>query len=111
MTMMTTDRPNKRARLALALMAGATLAGCAAYEPCQTASCTADRAISAEVLRQFSYRDAFMPNTIRVQTYDGVVYLYGFVDTEYELALATDIARVPGVKEVRNELCEWPSRF
>lgn len=52
-----------------------------------------------------------MPNTIRVQTYDGVVYLYGFVDTEYELALATDIARVPGVKEVRNELCEWPSRF
>lgn len=98
-------------KMAFTLMLGIALTACEAYEPCQIASCTADRAISAEVARQFTLNDAFMPNTIRVQTYDGVVYLYGFVDTDYERALATDIAKVSGVKEVRNELSEWPSRY
>lgn len=78
--------------------------GCAAFEPCKTPACENDRRISAEVLWQLNTRASFQPNSIRVQTYDGEVYLYGMVDTDFERTLAADIARIPGVRDVHNEL-------
>ncbi len=90
--------------LALAVLVLMVQSGCSAFAPCQTAACENDRKLSAEVLWQLNHRASFDPNSIRVQTYDGVVYLYGLVDTDFERVLAADIAMVPGVREVRNEL-------
>ncbi len=94
--------------LAVTLAAGvAACSSISADDACRTATCQSDRQISAAVEARFAKRAEFLPNSIHVQTHDGVVYLYGFVDTRYEKAIATSIARVKGVKDVRNELAEY----
>lgn len=103
---MVTSRQMRRAALALTLVAA--LPACSAFEACQSQACLTDQKISSEVEKQFDKRAEFLPNTVHVQTHDGVVYLYGFVDTQYEKAIATSVAKVQGVKDVRNELRGWP---
>lgn len=100
--------PLRMPNILLALPVVGLLAGCSSLDACPSATCLNDQKISAEVEHQFDERAEFLPGTIRVQTYDGVVYLYGFVDTQYEKTLATSVAKVKGVKSVRNELREWP---
>lgn len=103
---MVTSRQMRRAALALTLVAA--LPACSTFEACQSQACLTDQKISSEVEKQFAKRAEFLPNTVHVQTHDGVVYLYGFVDTQYEKAIATSVAKVQGVKDVRNELRGWP---
>ncbi len=89
--------------------AGAGLAGCAAvatYEKCGRAGCRGDAAITAEVRRLYRQHPAIeAPNLIDVQTLDGVVYLYGTVDTDMQRELATSVAlEAGGVTRVVNAI-------
>ena len=52
-----------------------------------------------------NYPSLQAPNSVRVQTIDHVVYLYGQVDTELQRLMAQDVAQaVPGVRRVVNSI-------
>ena len=78
------------------LLLCAILAGCSAidvYRQCGYEGCPADRAITAEVVNQLKRHPALgPPNTVRVQTLGGVVYLTGQVATDYQRQLAESAA-------------------
>jgi osmotically-inducible protein OsmY len=82
------------------------LAGCAAYRKCGFEGCPGDAAITAQVQALFAKHPAIEPpNILRVQTFDGVVYLTGIVDTDYQKQLATAVAfEAPGVTKVVNSI-------
>jgi osmotically-inducible protein OsmY len=93
----------------LPLLFCAALAGCSAiqvYRKCGYEGCPADRAISAEVVRQLQrYPELGPPNSIRVQTLGGVVYLTGQVTTDYQIQVAESAAQqAPGTSRVVNTL-------
>ena len=90
----------------LALLLAAALPGCAAYEKCGFGGCPGDAEISAAVRAQFSqHPGAAPPGAVNVQTLDGVVYLYGVVDTDLMREQAGEIAlQAPHVKKVVNSL-------
>jgi len=90
-------------------LAGAALAGCAvvaSYEKCGRAGCPADAPITAEVRRLYRQHPSIeAPNLIDVQTLDGVVYLYGIVDTDMQRQLAESVAlEATGVRRVVNAI-------
>lgn len=82
------------------------LAGCTTFEKCGFQGCSADRNISAkvkDVLRQYPALEA--PNSVRVQTLNHVVYLYGQVNNEVERSTAQQAAlSVDGVDRVVNSI-------
>lgn len=87
----------------------AALAGCSAiqvYRQCGYEGCPADRAITAKVLAQLEMQPALgPPNSVRVQTLGGVVYLTGQVTTDYQSQLAESAARqAAGASRVVNTL-------
>src|SRR5271170_7216100 len=66
----------------LALLLAGMLSGCAAYEKCGFGGCAGDAEISAAVRVRFSQHPGATPaGAVSVQTLNGVVYLYGVVDT------------------------------
>lgn len=83
-----------------------TLAGCAAYQKCGIRGCTGDANITAAVNASIrNYPSLEAPNSVRVQTIDHVVYLYGQVDTDLQRQMAQDVAlAVPGVTRVVNSI-------
>ena len=86
---------------AAAVLLGA-LSACAEYRKCGFSGCAGDAKIAAEVrtlIRQYPALEA--PNSVRVQSMDHVVYLYGQVDTDLERSMAESVARaVPEVRAV-----------
>jgi hypothetical protein len=94
-------RSHNRLWVALIVLAG-TLPACATYRKCGFAGCPGDARITAGVqalIRQYPALEA--PNSVRVQTTDHVVYLYGQVNTELERATAEAVAfAVPDVTRV-----------
>jgi len=82
------------------------LSGCATYEKCGFQGCPADRKIDVavrNVIRKYPALQA--PNSVRVQTLDHVVYLYGQVNTELERSTAQQVAlSVGGVDRVVNSI-------
>jgi osmotically-inducible protein OsmY len=79
--------------LPLALVLTGALPGCAAYRHCGLRGCPGDANISAAVETQLARYPALQGiNSVRVQTLDRVVYLYGLVDTELERELAESVA-------------------
>jgi osmotically-inducible protein OsmY len=71
----------------------ACLPGCATYRDCGLRGCRGDAAITARVAAQLQHYPALQaPNSVRVQTLDHVVYLYGLVDTDLERELADSVA-------------------
>ena len=88
--------------LALGLLLPGVLSGCATYRKCGLAGCPGDAQITADIealVRQHPAIEA--PNTVRVNTIDHVVYLYGQVDTEQQRATAESLAhQVAGVRRV-----------
>jgi hyperosmotically inducible periplasmic protein len=90
---------------ALGALSGA-FAGCATYEKCGLHGCPGDAALTADVQSRFAQHPTIEPpNLLHVQTLDGVVYLTGIVDTDYQRKLATDVAQgTPGVKNVVNSI-------
>ena len=84
-----------------AVLTGA-LSACAEYRKCGFTGCAGDAKIAADVrtlIHQYPALEA--PNSVRVQSMDHVVYLYGQVDTELERSMAESVARaVPEVRRV-----------
>ncbi len=94
-------------RLILAWLAALPAVGCALFPAgrCASPDCAQDARIRAEVRKQIDSRSSLIMFNINVQTWRGVVYLEGVVDTELDRGRAEDIARaVPGVKDVYNGL-------
>jgi len=88
------------------LLLSGHLSGCSALEQCGWRGCAGDAAITAEVRGLFEQHPALEPpNQLRVQTLNGVVYLYGLVDTDLERQLAESVAQeAPGVVRVVNSI-------
>jgi osmotically-inducible protein OsmY len=92
--------------LGLGLMAAGVLPGCAVYRKCGFAGCLGDAGITSQVRARLVLHPVLEPpNLISVQTLDGVVYLYGLVDTVLERQLAAAVAlQTPGVARVVNSI-------
>jgi hyperosmotically inducible periplasmic protein len=92
--------------LALSVVAGGALAGCAVYEKCGVSGCPGDAEITAQVQALFAkHPELEPPNLLQVQTLNHVVYLTGVVDTDYEQQMAEIVARqAPGVTNVINSI-------
>src|SRR5271169_66428 len=92
--------------LTAALIAAFAMPGCAAFEKCGFQGCPGDAKIAADVNAAFTHHAELQPpNLIDVQTIDGVVYLYGMVDTDYQFQMAEFVAhQVPGVTKVVNSI-------
>ena len=91
---------------AFALVLAGALPGCAVYEKCGWSGCPGDAEISADVRTLLNqHPGAAAPGAVSVQTLDGVVYLYGVVDTDLMREQAEQIAlQAPHVKKVVNSL-------
>jgi osmotically-inducible protein OsmY len=75
------------------VLALSMLAGCATQPSCSKPECAKDATITADVQARFAdYPVLQPPNNVRVRTVDGVVYLSGVVDTEFERRLAESVA-------------------
>jgi osmotically-inducible protein OsmY len=92
--------------LSVGLTGAGVLQGCAAFEKCGFAGCLGDAGITSQVHARFVLHPVLEPpNLISVQTLDGVVYLYGLVDTVFERELAAEVAlQTPGVARVVNSI-------
>ena len=78
------------------------LAGCAA-ETCQDHACSPDEKLVEAVKTNINQHSALLSDHLRVQADHGVVYLYGLVSTNVELAEVEDVAKAtPGVTKVVN---------
>jgi osmotically-inducible protein OsmY len=96
-------------RFAVGLWLISTMSGltaCATYEKCGLEGCPEDRQITTEVESVIHRYPALQGvNTVRVQTLNHVVYLYGQVDTEVERWTAQQAAlSVTGVQRVVNSI-------
>ncbi len=100
------NRRNRSYALIAAVCAALAVSGCAAYSKCGFAGCPGDAEIAAGVSAAFAkHAELEPPNLIDVQSIDGVVYLYGLVDTDYQLQMAEFVAhQVPGVTKVVNSI-------
>jgi len=98
--------------LAAAIVLAAPLGGCAATK-CTTTSCEADGKITANVKALIAqHRDLGPPNTVHVDTRDGVVYLSGQVATDLQRRSAESVARqAAGVTTVINNIALTYSGF
>jgi|SRR5580658_1444469 osmotically-inducible protein OsmY len=87
--------------LVVGSIVGALFPICAAAKDCAN-PCTGDQAITSEVETSFQrYAELAIPNAIRVQTRNQVVYLYGHVSTGLQRDEAVALAqRTPNVKRV-----------
>jgi osmotically-inducible protein OsmY len=89
----------------LALSLAGALPACAVYKKCGFAGCPGDAQISADVYALFDQHQSLAPGAVSVQTLDGVVYLYGVVDTDLMRTEAQQIAmQAPHVKKVVNSI-------
>jgi osmotically-inducible protein OsmY len=99
-------RNRTRIRLLAILALSGMLGACAAFEKCGFRGCPGDAKIAADVSAAFAHHAELQPpNLIDVRTIDGVVYLYGLVDTDYQYQMAEAVAhQVPGVTKVVNSI-------
>jgi osmotically-inducible protein OsmY len=82
------------------------LNGCAVFPKCSPENCASDKQINAQVTQLFAeHAELGPPAALHIQTINGVVYLSGPVDTEFEMRHAEALARqIPNVKDVENNL-------
>jgi osmotically-inducible protein OsmY len=92
--------------VSLAFILAMALNGCAIFPKCSPENCASDKEINAQVTQLFSeHRELGAPADLHIQTINGVVYLSGAVDTDYEVRHAEALARqVANVKDVENNL-------
>jgi hyperosmotically inducible periplasmic protein len=85
------------------LIAGA---GCASDEPQRTAGqAIDDQSVARRVEERLRSDPAYKFTDVKVVAYEGKVQLSGFVDKNEQKGQAEEIAKkVPGVKEVRNDI-------
>jgi osmotically-inducible protein OsmY len=103
--MTTNSQPSKVILVGLLLLS-VLLCGCAAFPSCHRQSCMADRDITRAVNRLLkNYPSLQPPNSVRVETTNRVVYLYGQVNNEVERSMAQQAAQsVNGVVRVVNSI-------
>jgi osmotically-inducible protein OsmY len=91
--------------LALASILAGALAGCATYRP-GTQSAAPDAQITADVQSRLDLMaDLGPPGSVRVQTFDNVVYLNGIVDGGLAKRNAeATVRQVPGVQKVIDDI-------
>jgi osmotically-inducible protein OsmY len=69
-----------------------------------------DTAITTKVKAEFAKDPVVKATQVKVDTYNGVVQLSGFVDSQQSASRAAELARsVPGVSAVRNDLRVKPA--
>jgi len=69
-----------------------------------------DKNITAEVKKSMDQEPAFKFNGVSIKTFDGIVQLSGFVDTNSQKVRAQELAqRAEGVKEVINGIAIKPA--
>jgi osmotically-inducible protein OsmY len=92
------------AGLAFIFALGST--GCAIFPKCSPENCATDKQINTDVNQIFREHTEFgPPATLHIQTINGVVYLSGPVDSDFEVRRAEELVRqVPNVKDVENNL-------
>lgn len=97
-------RPSLCAGAALILISALT--GCATQEKCGSGGCPSDAKITADVQAAFTqHPELGEPNSINVQTRNGVVYLTGPVSQGEMRATAESVARqVQGVARVEDTI-------
>jgi osmotically-inducible protein OsmY len=94
------------ATVSLLFILGAGLNGCAVFPRCTPENCVSDKGINAEVRKLFrEHTELGAPAELHIQTINGVVYLNGPVNSEFEVRNAEALARqVANVKDVNNNL-------
>jgi osmotically-inducible protein OsmY len=89
----------RRERIGALMIAGA-LAGCASMhggQMCGQADCTADSQVTSAVQSSLDQHPEFgPPGQLQVETLNHVVYLYGSVADDLQLALARSVAMNAG---------------
>jgi osmotically-inducible protein OsmY len=93
--------------LAFILLIAAAFEGCASTSSqCTSESCKGDAKITADVQAKLKeHRELSAPNTVYVQTREGVVYLTGQVATDLQRETAETIAeKTSGVVRVVNSI-------
>ena len=104
------DRINRQAkRLLTALMASGLVVlapGCASDRPQRTAGQSIDDQATARRVQEALGSDpAYKFTEVKVVAYQGKVQLSGFVDKGEQKGQAEEIAKkIPGVKEVKNDI-------
>lgn len=70
-----------------------------------------DKTITQNIRNQLASDPVYKFNEVDVKTFDGVVQLSGFVDTDAQKRIAGDVAqRVPGVTQVQNDIALIPNQ-
>ena len=90
----------------LAFMLVLGLNGCAVFSKCTPENCATDKQIKADVSQLLSeHREFGAPADLHIQVINGVVYLSGPVDSDFESRRAEELVRrVANVKDVENNL-------
>jgi osmotically-inducible protein OsmY len=98
------NRSNPLSASAMFVFLTVTIAGCASIGGHRPEGGAADRTITSNVETLLGKHPEFgAPGAITVQTFNGVVYLYGQVDAGLEKRNAAEIAQqAPGVTKVVN---------
>jgi osmotically-inducible protein OsmY len=99
-------KPKRLYALTFALILAAGLSGCAVFQKCSPENCAMDAKINSAVEAMVvEHQELGPPAALHVQTINGVVYLSGTVDTEFEVRRVEGLVRgVPNVKDVVNNL-------
>ena len=98
-------KPTTFSAAVIMVFAGA-LSGCAVFDKCSPENCSADKQITVDVSDALpQHRELGPPGTVRVQTINGVVYLTGTVNSDFEIRTTETLVRqVANVKDVENNL-------
>jgi osmotically-inducible protein OsmY len=90
---------------AILVIAGAA-SGCAVFDKCSPENCSIDKQITKDVNDLLTqHRELGPPGTVRVQTVNGVVYLTGQLNSDFEIRNTEALVRqVANVKDVENNL-------
>jgi osmotically-inducible protein OsmY len=90
----------------IAIALAVAVSGCVGFGRCSPQNCASDKATLAELNQVLaSHSELGAPAAIHSQVIDGVAYMTGIVDTDFEVRRAESIAlQVPGVKDVVNSL-------
>jgi osmotically-inducible protein OsmY len=92
--------------VSLVFILALSLNGCAVFSKCTPENCATDKQIKADVSQLLSEHTEFgAPADLHIQVINGVVYLSGAVNSDFEVRRAEALVRqVANVKDVENNL-------
>jgi osmotically-inducible protein OsmY len=103
--MLAIRRPGTLTAFAATLLLSGALAGCSASQSCPPGGCQGDALIKQHVDQMIYDNKAIQPFSITVQAKNGVVYLYGIVDTQLQKnVIEEETGKIQGVKRVVNSI-------